>query len=279
VRKEELLAANSLSNVTRMLAMIGGVLVGSLIVAKLGVTTSFILDSLSFGISGLAVLFIRIRESPQRKKNLRINLLKKIREDLTEGFHFIKEEKKICSLAITLFILMGAGGLAYVLVTVFVTTGSNMGTEGLGIMAAALGGGMISGSLIYGHFGREVPKDFIILSGTGVAGICTLVLGGTRSLFWLSVGIILIGFIAAMIMIAANTLTQELTPDRLRGRVFSSLEIIINFSFLVFVWLAGILGSKYPLSSIFYGIGIFLLIYSGIVLLIKELRKKVYANG
>lgn len=272
VSKEELLAANSLSNITRMLAMVAGVLIGGFIVATLGITTSFMLDSLSFGISGLVILFIGIKETPGMKKNPGFSLLKKVWEDLTEGFNFIKEEREIRFLATTLLILMGAGGLAYVLVTVLVTKGLDMGTVGLGIAAGALGIGMISGSLLYGHFGGGLPRNLVILASTLVAGACTLLLGGSTSIGWLSVGIALIGFVAAIIMIAAHTLTQELTPDRLRGRVFSGLEIIINFSFLVFVWVAGILGSRYPISIIFYGIGVSLLVYSTAAFLAKGLR-------
>lgn len=268
VSKKELLAANSLSNITRILAMIGGVAMGGLMVAKLGITSSFLLDSVSFGLSGLAIVFIRVRENPGRK-NPDPGLFRKIGREIGQGLSFIRKERNILFLASTLIVLMAASGLAYVLVTVLITKELGLGAAGLGIIASTLGLGMIGGSIIYGQFGGQFPKDLIILFSTMIAGISTLVLGGSKSIHWLSIGALLIGFVAAVIMIATHTLTQEVTPNRLRGRVFSSLEIIINSSFLVFVWVAGLLGSRYPLSSIFYGIGISLVFYSGFSFILR----------
>jgi MFS family permease len=101
------------------------------------------------------------------------------------------------------------------------------------------------------------------------AGISVLVLGGSKSIHWLGTGVFLIGFVAAIIMVATHTLTQEVTPGGLRGRVFSGLEIIINSSFLFFVWIAGTLGSRYPLSLIFYAIGVCLVLYAALLFLLR----------
>jgi len=274
VSKDELLAANSLSNITRMLAMIGGVALGGLIVARMGVNMSFIIDSVSFGISGLAVGFIKIREN-NIVKNTQIHLFKKIIQDLIDGLRFIKRKAEILSVAISLLVLMGAGGLSYVLITVMITKDLGLGTIGLGIAASALGLGMIGGSLIYGQFGSKLSKNTVILFGAMMAGACALLFGRVRAIIYIGVGVFLIGFIAAVIMVAATTLTQEITPDPLRGRIFSSLEVIINSSFLFFVWIAGVLGSRYPISSIFQGIGISLLVYSSLMFILRGIKRGV----
>jgi len=262
VSSEQLLAANSLSNITRMLAMIGGVIAGGFIVARLGIRASFLLDSVSFFISGCLIGFIKIKDNPVASEGS-FTLFKKIGDDLAKGLHFILENKRILLVTTSLFVLMGAGGIAYVLVTVLITKGLGLGTEGLGIAAASLGGGMILGSLLYGQFGAKLEKNWVILGGTLVTGLFALLLGGGKTITHIAIGVFLVGFVASIIMIASHTLCQETAPDRLRGRVFASLEVIINLSFLVFVWFAGIIGSHYPLSSVFYGIGISLLVYSG----------------
>ncbi|RLE14585.1 hypothetical protein DRI96_01265 [Candidatus Aerophobetes bacterium] len=174
-----------------------------------------------------------------------------------------------------MLVLMGAGGLSYVLITVMITKELGLGTIGLGIAASALGLGMIGGSLIYGQFGSKLSKNTVILFGAMMAGVCALLLGGVRTVIYIGVGIFLIGFIAAVIMVAATTLTQEITPDPLRGRIFSSLEVIINSSFLFFVWIAGVLGSRYPISSIFQGIGISLLVYSSLMFILRGIKRGV----
>ncbi|TKJ45172.1 hypothetical protein CEE35_04975 [Candidatus Aerophobetes bacterium Ae_b3b] len=271
VKKRELLAANSLSNITRLIAMIGGVTAGGIIVAWTGTKMSFYLDSLSFLLSGVAILAIRIKEDPPPEES-KVGI-GRVAKELVAGLNFIRKKKRVKFVATSLFILMGASGIGYLLVTVFVTKALNLGTIGLSVLATFLGIGMLAGSLIYGHFGEQIEREKVIVGGTLVCGVCAVLLGGSKSLFLLSLGVSIIGFIASPIMIAAYTLTQELTPDRIRGRVFSALEVIINSSFLFFIWVAGVLGAWLPIQSIFYLTGVGLLVYGSKTLVLRYTKE------
>jgi len=271
VKKRELLAANSLSNITRLIAMIGGVTAGGIIVAWTGTKMSFYLDSLSFLLSGLAILAIRIKEDPPPEESK--DGIRRVAKELVAGLNFIRKKKRVKFVATSLFILMGASGIGYLLVTVFVTKALNLGTIGLSVLATFLGIGMLAGSLIYGHFGEQIEREKVIVGGTLICGVCAVLLGGSKSLFLLSLGVSIIGFIASPIMIAAYTLTQELTPDRIRGRVFSALEVIINSSFLFFIWVAGVLGAWLPIQSIFYLTGVGLLVYGSKTLVLRYTKE------
>lgn len=271
VKKRELLAANSLSNITRLIAMIGGVTAGGIIVAWTGTKMSFYLDSLSFLLSGLAILAIRIKEDPPPEESK--DGIRRVAKELVAGLNFIRKKKRVKFVATSLFILMGASGIGYLLVTVFVTKALNLGTIGLSVLATFLGIGMLAGSLIYGHFGEHIEREKVIVGGTLICGVCAVLLGGSKSLFLLSLGVSIIGFIASPIMIAAYTLTQELTPDRIRGRVFSALEVIINSSFLFFIWVAGVLGAWLPIQSIFYLTGVGLLVYGSKILVLRYTKE------
>ncbi len=271
VKKGELLAANSLSNITRLIAMIGGVTAGGIIVAWTGTKMSFYLDSLSFLLSGLAILAIKIKEDPPPEESK--GGIGRVAKELVAGLNFIRKKKRVKFVATSLFILMGASGIGYLLVTVFVTKALNLGTIGLSVLATFLGIGMLAGSLIYGHFGEQIEREKVIVGGTLICGVCAVLLGGSKSLFLLSLGVSIIGFIASPIMIAAYTLTQELTPDKIRGRVFSALEVIINSSFLFFIWVAGVLGAWLPIQSIFYLTGVGLLVYGSKTLVLRYTKE------
>jgi MFS family permease len=270
VKKRELLAANSLSNITRMIAMIGGVAAGGIIVTWAGTKVSFYLNSLCYLLSGLAILTIRIKEDPPEENE---GGIRRVARELMAGLNFIRKKTRIRFVATSLFILMGASGIGYLLVTVFVTKALDLGTIGLSVLATFLGIGMLAGSLIYGHFGEQIEREKVIVGGTITSGACALLLGGSKSLFLLSLGVGIIGFIASHIMIAAYTLTQELTPDRIRGRVFSALEVIINSSFLLFIWVAGVLGAWLPIQSIFYFTGVGLLVYGSKTLVLRSTKE------
>ena len=272
VREGQLLSANSLSNITRMLALIGGVVAGGIIVARMGIKCSFYLDSFSFLVSAVAVSTIKIRESTFQHQHF--SVLSKLRRDLAEGFKFIIGKKEVRFLVCSLFVLMGASGMGYVLLTVMVTKSLGLGTPGLGILASVLGVGMIAGSLIYGEWGIHLKKDKVILGGGLITGLCALILGGSESFFWLSLGVGIIGLVGAAILIAAYTLAQEVTPDRMRGRVLAAGDLMVTGSFVFFGWLAGELGKHFLFKNIFWGIGLVLTLYSGGVLMLRLFEKE-----
>ena len=57
---------------------------------------------------------------------------------------------------------------------------------------------------------------------------------------------VLLGLIVGPIFIASNTTIQVVSDETMRGKVFSSLEIIIHLAFLLSMllssWLAGMIG-------------------------------------
>jgi len=255
-----------------MLALIGGVVAGGIIVARIGIKYSFYLDSFSFLASAVAISTIRVKESVFQHEHF--SVLGKLRRDLMEGFKFIIGKKEVRFLVSSLFVLMGASGMGYVLLTVMVTKSLGLGTPGLGILASVLGVGMIVGSLIYGEWGIHLKKDKVILVGGLIAGVCALILGGSDSFFWLSLGVGIIGLVGAAILIAAYTLVQEITPDRMRGRVLAAGDLIVTGSFVFFGWLAGELGKHFLFKNIFWGIGLILAFYSGGVLMLRFFEKE-----
>ncbi len=130
-------------------------------------------------------------------------------------------------------------------------------------------------TLLYGQFGERIGREIVILGGSFIAGGCALLLGGGKSFLILSLTIGIIGFVASPIVTAAYTLIQEMTPDRIRGRVFSALEVVINVSFLLFICLGGILAAKFPIENIFYFTGVGLLVYAGGFLLLRFFKGRV----
>jgi MFS family permease len=48
----------------------------------------------------------------------------------------------------------------------------------------------------------------------------------------------LLGAAVSPIAASANTMTHEVIPEEARGRIFSSLEVVIHLAFLLFMFLA-----------------------------------------
>ncbi|MDP6686264.1 MAG: hypothetical protein QGI05_04840, partial [Candidatus Omnitrophota bacterium] len=83
----------------------------------------------------------------------------------------------------------------------------------------------------------------------------------------------LLGIFASPIVISANTLLHEAMKDEMRGRIFSSLEIIMHIGFLVFMVLTSLLAERIGKGWILVAIGaVFFII--GLSKLISGLAQK-----
>jgi MFS family permease len=66
-----------------------------------------------------------------------------------------------------------------------------------------------------------------------------------------------LGISVAPIMIASNTIVHNASDDQMRGKIFSSLEIIMHLGFLVFMLLSSILAERFSHVLILSIVGIF----------------------
>jgi MFS family permease len=81
----------------------------------------------------------------------------------------------------------------------------------------------------------------------------------------IAVAIIIVGtfgFLTAIIATLAQTLPQNNTDDTNRGRVFGSLQMIINFGAALPIFISGILTNTLSVSWSLLIIGLALLVYA-----------------
>jgi MFS family permease len=265
VARKELLVANSLSSTTRILATVIGLALGGVIFAWIGPSKGFYLSSLAYFLSAIAISTIFIEKAPSPlKEKIKVNL-KLVFRELKEGFKYVKGNGEICFIFLSFFLMMSGAGAVYVVIIVFVEKALQTGTEGLGFLASLSGVGAFFGSLVLGSWGQKISRRkliFIGFLGSGAGLILFTYLTAIFSSFFLS-GLlsILLGITFLPILISSNTSLQELIPSSLRGRVFSAIEVVIHFAFLIFMMLAGLLGGVISNQGILISIGIVFLIW------------------
>ncbi len=273
VEKDKLLLANSLTSTTMMIATVIGYGFGGLIVARVGASGGFFIDSATFLISGIMLTFVTLRLKDSIKadrKEIKISKLirKTVLDDIKEGIIYLKGHKDIRMIANTLFLIMSGVGSLYVIVIVFVQETLGSSTEHLGYLAVFLGSGLFLGSIVYGRLGAELCKRTVINMGLAVTGFTIVVFSIVLSI-WPSfpaaaVLTAILGIVASPIAISANTLLHEVMKEEMRGRVFSSLEIIMHAAFLIFMvitsvfaewiskgWLIAIIGIIFACIAVF----------------------------
>jgi DHA3 family macrolide efflux protein-like MFS transporter len=253
VPAENILMANSLLTTTGMLAFVLGCALGGFLVDKVGARVGFIGDAATYFFSALLIISMRPKfnihlskkEIIEKGKEI-IAIEKSFFAEIKEGLVYLFQQRQIRFVVNMLFILMSAAGAVYVVIIVFIQKAFNSVTRDLGVLAVCLGAGLFVGALLYGKWGKKVLWSrtiFLSLIAGGAMVVVFALLVQQYPNVILAAGLaFLLGVVIGPIFIASNTIVHLVSDEKMRGKVFSSLEIVIHFAFLtsmlVSSWLA-----------------------------------------
>ncbi len=265
VDPKDLLIANSMINTTGMIAAVLGFGISGVIVERLGARTGFYLDAASFLISGALIFFVSKRHKAGSDiskvgKEIVEAIKTSVLSEMVHGILYFIKTKAIRLTAAIIFLLWSALGAVYVVIIVFVQKSLHSVTKDLGFMIMFLGIGLFLGSLAYGRFGRKVSGYKIIficliLSGIMIVGF-TLGVQRFPNFAFACLLALLLGLCVSPIMIASNTIIHTASSNRMLGKIFSSLEIVMHLAFLIFMFLSSILADRISPSYILISVGI-----------------------
>lgn len=271
VSEEDLLMANSLVNTTGMIAAAMGFGIGGLIVEILGVKGGFYLDAATFFISATLIFFVSTKKvlivNPNEVLKVGKEIVEVIKtsilEELRGVFGFLAKQEKIKQVLNILFILWAALGSVYVVVIVFIQRVFTSAVKDLGLLAVFLGGGLFLGSLVYGRIGKKFSYLKVIFVSLFFAGVALVVFTMTSYRFMdfklAAILSFVLGLSISPIMIASNTLVHELTDANMRGKIFTALEIVVHFAFLVFMFITSGLAEYLGQFSVLIAVGVFVI--------------------
>lgn len=254
VEKGDLLIANSLLNVTGMLAAVLGFGISGVLVEWVGAKSGFYLNSLNFLISGALIFSIAKKFSPLTKdfKELGRQIVDTIRksvfQEIKEGVLYFIKQKDIRLTASIMFMLWSALGAVYTVMIVFVQKVLNSATKDLGLLIMFLGIGLFTGSVFYGRFGQRLSHYKTIFTSLTLSGIMliifTLTLNRYPCFFTAALLSFILGVSVSPIMIASNTIIHKASSNEMMGKVFSSLEIVMHLAFLLFMFISSLLAER-----------------------------------
>jgi predicted MFS family arabinose efflux permease len=264
VDKEDLLIANSLVNITGMIAAVLGFGISGVVVEWLGAKSGFYLDALGFLASGALVFMIA------KKFNSLVNFRevseeivqvigKSVFQEIKEGVLYFIRNKNIRFTAGIIFALWSALGAVYVVVIVFVQNTLHSATKDLGLLAMFLGIGLFLGSLVYGKFGQRISHYKTIFSSLVLSGFM-LIIFALGIYYYPNFAVaaalaLLLGLAIAPIMIASNTIIHNASDNEMLGKIFSSLEIVMHLGFLLFMFISSLLAEKFSQLGILVIVG------------------------
>lgn len=249
VSEDKLLIANSLTNVTYMIATVISVGLAGVLIKMVGVVGGFFIDSATFFLSAGLISFLRpVRPTSELSFKDEVRYASKVFEQairrsiwsqIKDGMGFILRYPKMRFVMSVLFLLMAGAGAIFCVSIVYIQEVFGTVTSDLGILGVFFGLGLIFGTLFYGRFGHRFNKRYIVYMSFFIGGIAISVLTWVlqRLPYYRIVGIlcVLIGASISPIVVSVYTMMHEAIPDKMRGRIFSSQEIVIHLGFLIFM--------------------------------------------
>jgi len=264
VESKDLLMANSLVNITGMIAAILGFGISGVLVEWMGARSGFYLDAFSFFISAM-LIFLIARKShtsgglKKVSKEIVEVIRKSVLQEIKEGILYFIKEKDIRFTAWITFILWSALGAIYVVLIVFVQKTLHSATKDLGLLIMFLGIGLFLGSVIYGRFGQKLSHYKVIFVSLVFSGMMLIVFALTIERypeFFVAAALsLLLGLLVAPIMIASNTIIHNVSHNEMRGKIFSSMEIVMHLGFLLFMFISSALADRFSHTIILVIVG------------------------
>ena len=240
----ELHTANSLTQTTQWATLTAGTMLAGFAVAKLGFAAAFVLNALSFLFSAYAVWQLR---SPggfvaERGESRSAGMVRPWHEYI-EGLEYIRATPLVFWIGMVSVGWASGGGAAQILFTLFGEQVFHRGAAGIGTIWGFAGVGLLIGGWL-GHLaGRRVGfagyKRTISISYI-THGI-TYVAFSQMSNYALALAFICLSRVGMAVSSVLNY-SQLLrhTPDRFRGRVFSTMETLRWSIMIISMALAGV---------------------------------------
>ncbi len=243
-----LMAVNALMSQAIQGSQIIAPSVAGALVQAIGANACFLFDALSFFFSAAMLMTL-----PLHRDESAHSPASSVLESMRTGFRFIFTHSTISFVIISMASGMFAVRCFGALLSVYVRDVLGSNSAAFGVLNTLIGVGMIVGTQSVTRFAKNVPKQNLVIYGLSVMGIAVLVTAAFGLIATTAIGMLLMGFGAALIMITAQTLLQQETPKEMLGRVSSALMSLMAFSQVLAMFLAGPVAEHAGIRNLYFG--------------------------
>jgi MFS family permease len=282
VQKDELASANSLTEFSYQMYIILGALMGASFVALIGTGAAFGFDGLTFLVSALFLLFLRlpITTPPQKhasapgvKAGLHITFV-----DLHEGLRYVASSPFLwVTMALAAVTSIGAAGAFQVALPKLVYSVYGQGVWLLGLLGAVGGIGTLLALLFIPRLSRIPRRGMIIYLAFIIAGFAymafALPLPHSTAIVVACVAMAILTLSATIPEILFVTFMQEQVPDSKLGRVSSIYQLSCYASWPLGFAICGIVADQIGPAAVFLGAGLVIVVLYGLALFNGSVRQ------
>src|SRR5438105_12451512 len=239
VSRQSLITANSMMLATMVITLVVGAPLAP-IVSRFDLYAPYWTAVALFACAGLLVAFARIPRVEREPSTTKRHPFKQVAVELKEGMDALRRSPVLLlsfyqlSLAVMVILVM------FTLAPAYVSTVIRIGEQDTYIILVPATVGALVSAAVLGQLGRHLSKSRLLVAALLGTGLTLLVLAGAPALLerfyqldrwvrWFGVGFsFLLGLEFGAMMIPALSYLMEHTSDRVRGRIFSLLFMVVN---------------------------------------------------
>jgi MFS family permease len=249
---------SSLGIAAQNAAYVAGPILGGWLVSLAGAKPAFWAVVACFLAAAGLTLWIRM-PGPTAERRVPFHPLQ-IGNDLAEGLRFLVRDPVLRYLVLSNCIVSLGWSVPSVAAVVYVTDTLGLGGGQYGLLQGTMSLGIALGVYILGRYARLLPWQHLLVGGTVLAGLAYMAVAGQPRLVLLLVLWLVSGVGWAAFWIIDEALWARITPDEVRGRVYSLADAVIYLAevgtALVGGWLVYLVG---PTTSLLLAGGIVVL--------------------
>lgn len=252
--KEDLHTANALTQTTAWLTLTIGTMLGGVSTAKFGYEWAFVANAASFLVSAIAIWRITGNYRPDRAAAASTTAVRwQGAHEFMLSLRYMRSRPLIFAIALTTVGWASGGGAAQVLFTLFGEIVYGRGPAGVGLIWGFAGIGLVLGGLL-GHrigerMGFEGYKRALTISFS-IHGV-SYILFALMPNIWLSLIFITLSRVSMGLNNVLNrTMLLQHVPDFLRGRVFTTVEMMMHATMMLSLGAASWASAVYPIRTI-----------------------------
>jgi predicted MFS family arabinose efflux permease len=243
VGKADLVNAVALNSASFNAARIVGPAVGGLLIARLGVVPSFLINAIGLLVVALALLRMPARDPAPRRGTT-------MAQEIAEGLRYAMRTPVIRLVLGLLFCVSITVFNFTVYVPLLARHVLGLGAEGFGFLMAALGVGAVSGALTVGF--RRAPASMSALIGAAALALTGLLALSLARYLWLAVPLLFVtGYFGLILVASCNTRLQLAAPDELRGRMMSLYTLVWGGVFPIGAFCVGAISEAWGVRAAF----------------------------
>jgi MFS family permease len=226
VPTELLVAANSLSSLTRYSGAVVGPLLAGVLIPVIGLGPLYLLDALALSVMLWAVAKLPAMPPPATGQPIRTNgTLRRV----GDGFRYLGGHRILVAiLAVDLAAMVfGMPSALFPELAERTYGGPAGGGAELGLLFAAYPAGVLLAGLLSGTFSRATRHGALMASAAMLWGGCVVLLGLATDLWIALMALLAGGAVNFVLSTFRNTISQAHTDDALRGRIQGALTVVL----------------------------------------------------